>query len=433
MFLAKKELKLRALLRDPVARLLFLNGLFVIIGYALANLTGKALVGTVSNIKNAFLFFSFIFLIFTNRVVMPGRFFSSGYIPVIFGLLIFYVSIGSGTDPDGFFRTLTFFVPLLYVYLSLSYLISVYGIQTVLKGLHWSLVLIYCIPLLNYIFSGGRITDTNIYGPGGEEQAFASNNYGWSATMYILSFLFVWKDINLKKYIKVFFSLLLPVAIVLFFTSANRASWLSFAVAMIPFFFKYDAMHIKYKIAGIIVMLGFISYLLADPNSAINFAKSKTQKQEQSGEFRFETAQVMFDKFNKEPTLWITGVGMFNFELLKNADLLKGYHNSYYEILFGAGIPLFLVFLSFMVYRPLLRYVKYYSKYTLLLPPLMILPFFESDLTGGQFLFFPWFTFILLLNVKPKFWNRETFKASIKHLETHNSDLEINETNHSII
>ncbi len=433
MFIAKSELKLRSLLRDPVARLLFLNALFVIIGYALANLTGKALVGMVSNIKNAFLFLSLIFLIATNRVVMPGRFFSSGYIPLIFGLLIFYVSIGSGTDSDGFFRTLTFFVPLLYIYLSLSYLVSVFGTETILKGLHWSLLLIYCIPLLNFIIAGGKITDTNIYGPGGEEQAFASNNYGWSATIYILSFLFVWKDIKLKVYSKIFFALLLPVAIALFFASANRASWLSFAVAMIPFFFKYNAMHLKYKIAGIVIMLGFISYLLADPNSSLNFAKTKTQRQEQSGEFRFETAQVMFDKFNNEPTLWITGVGMFNFELLKNEDLLKGYHNSYYEILFGAGVPLFLVFLSFMVYRPLKRYVKYYSRYTLLLPPLIILPFFESDLTGGQFLFFPWITFMLLLNVRPKFWNRETYQVSINHLESDKSDLNINETNHSVI
>lgn len=433
MFLVKKDLKLLALKKDPVARLLFLNGLFVIIGYALANLTGGALVTVVSIIKNIFLFFSFAFLIATGRVISPGRIFDSGFIPVIFGVLIFYASIGSGTTSDGFFRTLTFFIPLIYVYLSLSYLISVFGIRTIFLGLHWSLLFIYCVPLIFYIFSGGTITDTNIYGPGGEEQAFASNNYGWSATMYILSFLFVWKDINLKKYLKVFFGLLLPVAIILFFTSANRASWLSFAVAMIPFFFKYKAMHLKYKVAGIIVIFGFISFLLADQNSSINFATTKTQKQEQTGEARFETAQIMFDNFNKESTLWVTGVGMFNFKMLKNKDLLRGYHNSYYEVLFGAGIPLFLVFLTFMVFRPLVRFIKYYAKYTLLLPPLMILPFFESDLTAGQFLFFPWFTFMLLLNAKTKFWNKETFLTSIKQPDIAHSYIEINETNHSIL
>ncbi|MGH2566034.1 MAG: hypothetical protein ACRDE5_16065, partial [Ginsengibacter sp.] len=161
MFLAKKDLKLIALKKDPIARLLFLNGLFVIIGYALANLTGGALVTVVSYIKNIFLFFSFAFLIVTGRVISPGRIFDSGFIPVIFGVLIFYASIGSGTNADGFFRALTFFIPLIYVYLSLSYLISVFGIRTIFFGLHWSLLVIYCVPLIFYIFSGGNITDTN--------------------------------------------------------------------------------------------------------------------------------------------------------------------------------------------------------------------------------------------------------------------------------
>lgn len=433
MLIPKEEVKLRALIRDPIARLLFLNGLFVIIGYALANLTGGAFVGMVSNIKNIFLFFSLAFLIITNRVINPGRIFDSGFVPIVFGILIFYVSIGTQTDSNGFFRTLTFFIPLIYVYLSLSYLISNFGIEIVLNGLHWSFLIIYSIPLIIYITSGGKITDINIYGGGNEEQAFASNNYGWSATMYILSFLFVWKDICVRKYAKIFFGILLPVAVILLFVSANRASWLSMAVAMVPFFFTYRALNIKYKLAGILVVFGFVSILLANPNSSINFAKNKTKTQENAGESRFETAQVMFDQFNEDKTQWITGIGMFNFALLKNKDVLHAYHNSYYEILFGAGIPLFIVFLSFMVFRPGVRFIKYYHKYSLLLPPLIIIPFFESNLTGGQFLFFPWFTFMLLLNAKTKFWNKETYAASVQKYKITDTDIIVNETNHSIV
>ncbi len=162
-------------------------------------------------------------------------------------------------------------------------------------GLHWSLLLIYCIPLLSYIFSGGKITHTNIYGPGNEDQLFASNNYGWSATVYILSFLFVWQDIKLKKLSKLFFGILLPVAIILFFTSANRASWLSMAVTMIPFLLSYKALHLKYKIAGVVVILGYISILLADPDSSINFARDRSHKQEQAGEERFKVAGIMYN------------------------------------------------------------------------------------------------------------------------------------------
>ena len=423
MFLAKNEFKLYFLVKDPVGRLLFLNAMFVISGYALTNLTGGLLTENISIFKNVFLFGCFIYLFYTNRIINPGGIFDSGFIPVIFGFLILYVSIGTGTDQKGFYKAFTFFVPFIYVYLSLSYLVFRFGIKTLLLGLQWGLLLIYSIPLLIYIFSGGKITETNIYGSGGQDQAFGSNNYGWSATIYILSYLFIWKDVQIKKYWKIFFGLLLLVAIILFFTSANRASWLSMGVAMIPFFFTYKKLNIKYKIAGVLIVLGFLSFLLADPDSSINYARNKTENQENVGEARFQTAQIMVDKFNEDYTLWLTGIGMFNFEVIRGNTKLSSYHNSYLEVLFGAGIMLFLVFLTFMVFRPLVRFVRYYSKYTLLLPPLMIIPFFESDLTGGQFLFFPWFTFMLLLNAKTKFWNKRTLKGTKTDTDILQSDM----------
>ena len=433
MFISDKELRLHALTRDRVAQLLFLNGLLVVLSYAFYGFTGGASVGVLLAFRNVVLFISIGYLVFTNKIISPGRIFNSGFIPVVFGILLFYVSIEMGPLEKSFGRILTFFIPFLYIYFSLSYIIANFGIKLTLKGLHYSLLLIYSIPLIVYIISGGSISDTNIYGGVGEDQMFAANQYGWSATIYILSYLFVWKDIQLKKYFKIIFGVLLPVAVLLFFTSANRTSWVSMAVAMIPFFVSYKQMHLKYKIVGILIVLGFISFLLADPNSSINFASEKSHKQEQTGEARFETAEIMFNHFNKEPILWLTGVGMFNFSVLKNKGVLKAYHNSYYEILFGAGSFLFLVFLSFIVFRPTIRYIKYYSKYTLLLPPLLIIPFFESVLTAGQLLFFPWFTFMLLMNAKIKYWNKETFKASSIKADILNTDPIINETNNPVL
>jgi|GEM_PF-576960 len=435
MFIAKEEKSLHALIKDPVARLLFLNGLFVIFSYALANLTGGGSIGSVRIFKNIFLFISLTYLIVTNKVRNPGHIFDSGFVPIVFGILIFYVSIGTGDVLDSFGRTLTFFVPFIYVYLSLTYLIANFGIQLFLNGLQYGVVIIYCVPLIIYILSGGKITDTNIYTQNANDQAFTANNYGWSATLYILSFLFVWKDVKLTKISKVVFGFFLPIAIVLFFTSANRTSWLSMSVAMIPFFFSYKAMHLKYKILIVLIILGFISILMSDPNSSLNFAKKKSDKQEQVGEERFIVAGIGRDYFNKEPTLWLTGIGMFNFSpILKNKSNLSSFHNSYYDILFAVGFPLFLLFLSFMVFKPIIRFIKYYSKYTLLIAPLMIIPFFESNLTGGQFLFFPWFTFMLLMNAKTKFWNKETFNASKKKREIiSDTDILINETNNPVL
>lgn len=403
MFIATGEFKLRALIKNPVARLLFLNSLFVIAGYALANFTGGISIGPIRIFKNVFLFISLAYLVFTRKIFNPWKVFDSGFVPIILGILLLYFSLESSVIADSLNKTLTFFIPFLYVYFSLSYLIVNFGIRLFLRGLHYGVLIVYSIPLITYIISGSSIATTNIYSTD-QGQLFASNNYGWSATLYILSYLFVWKDIKLKKIAKITFAILLLIAVILFFTSASRSSWLSMAITMVPFFLAYKGIHLKYKVAIIIIAVGLISFLLSDPNSSINFAKEKTEKQEKAGEARFEVAKIAYDGFNEEPTLWLTGTGLFDFSMVKNNQDFAGYHNSYWDVLFGAGIPLFLVFLSFMVFRPALRFIEYYYKYTLLFAPLLIIPFFESDLTGGQFLFFPWFTYMLLLNAKIKYW-----------------------------
>jgi hypothetical protein len=53
-----------------------------------------------------------------------------------------------------------------------------------------------------------------------------------------------------------------------------------------------------------------------------------------------------------------------------------------------------------MVFRPLkLLFYDLGGNYILIIP-LIIIPYFESNITGGQFLFFPWFILMLLLNAK---------------------------------
>ena len=64
-----------------------------------------------------------------------------------------------------------------------------------------------------------------------------------------------------------------------------------------------------------------------------------------------------------------------------------------------------------MIFRPFYYYAKYYSKYFLLITPFAIIPFFESNLTGGQFLFYPWFIFMLLFNIPP-YYDQKRLKAN---------------------
>ena len=143
-------------------------------------------------------------------------------------------------------------------------------------------------------------------------------------------------------------------------------------------------------------------YVANKENSAIDFLMKKNEMQLETGqEGRYIAAITMIEKFNEEPIRWFTGVGMFNYDFLKKSDsILKGYHNSYFEILFGGGVILFILFLYFMLIYPFRVFWQKTLHYSLLFFPLTIIPFFESDLTAGQFLFFPWFSYILILNAK---------------------------------
>jgi O-antigen ligase len=405
MLLSQEETELKKITKDWVAQLLFVNGFIVIISYGLAFMTDKASVGAMLIVKSLFLLFSFSFLILKKKIVSPHLIFDSGNTPLFFCMVMVLFAMFTNDPNTSLDYVVKFAVPLLYVYYSISYLIAKYGIILTLKGIHWGILIIYSIPFIAFVFQGGNLTESNLYGyEEGSGDAFVSNHYGWSSTLYILSFIFVWKSIKLNITGRAFSIILLIIALFLLISSANRASWLSLIVLIVPFFNSYRGLSFKYKIVAILIVAAMVIYFIGDPNSGLNFAIEKSYAERETGESRFEVTDVVLDKNSEEPLRWILGNGLFNYDVLKGKTLLTAYHNSYWEILFGAGIPLFLIFMSFMFFRPFIRFFKYYSKFTLLIAPLIIIPFFEFNLAGGQFLFFPWFSYMFLLNAKVKFW-----------------------------
>ena len=147
----------------------------------------------------------------------------------------------------------------------------------------------------------------------------------------------------------------------------------------------------------------FFMQMKDQKESSINFLIAKNEKQFESKkmeERRLVVAEYSFNYFMNNPGLWLTGVGLFNHDFIYGVTNLGGYHNSYWEILFGGGILIFILFLNVMVFRPVYSYFKYTGNFSLFIFPLIIIPFFESNLNGGQFLFFPWFTFMLLMNIR---------------------------------
>ena len=83
-------------------------------------------------------------------------------------------------------RTLTFLIPLVYIWLSMSLLIYRYGQKEVLNLLSGMIMIIYAIPMLSYIVFGGGFSGESIYGES-EGQVFVSNHFGWSAALFLIS------------------------------------------------------------------------------------------------------------------------------------------------------------------------------------------------------------------------------------------------------
>ena len=68
-----------------------------------------------------------------------------------------------------------------------------------------------------------------------------------------------------------------------------------------------------------------------------------------------------------------------------------GVHNSYGELFYGSGILAFLYFFWHFTIIPVKIYFLNFSRTFFSFLGIILIPFFESNLTGGQFLFYPWF------------------------------------------
>ena len=387
-----------------ISRLLFFNMFLVVFGYGLAVLTDGASVGPMAGFKLVVIAISYLFTIKYKGNAKLSSVFDSGRTPILFGIFILLSTLWSNSFGRSLQNAIVLVFPMIYIYTSVFIMVKNYGMRKTLYLFHKMLIWTFCIPLVAYILTTPSLGDSNIYGYE-EGQAFVSNHYGWASAILILTLLGIYHRIRKN----IFFTILGLIAILLSFylilISASRSSMVSLALGLGIFILSYRGAGRLLKISIVIAGILTISYLLADPESGINLALKRTDTQQEVGERRWWSTDVMLDLFQDKPHLWLVGVGFFDHnELITSSVELEGYHNSYWEVLFGAGAPLFLVFASFMIFRPILNYWRYFSRWILLLPPFLLIPFFESNITGGQFLFFPWFTFMFILNVRKKYW-----------------------------
>lgn len=381
---------------------LSINAALVIIGYGLSVYTNGATIESVKILKSFMLLISAIGLIKSmslNKKSIPSP--SVVYI-LVFCFWVFLTSFFAENVLFSIKTASGFLAPFVYIYVALHNLLVKYDIYSLLRAFIKSMNLIYAIPVLTYVLSGAGFEQVNIYGQSSlAGQIFVSNQYGWASTVFILSSIDILFTSRPRKLHRIFLFVFTVVALYITLVSGNRASWLSLILSMLIFVVRLKSIRLDFKILMMIIPIAGIIGFSKIPDSSLNTRLAITQAQFERGEERINTANKMIKYFNHDKILWLTGVGMFNYKIIANMPL-SNYHNSYLEVLFGGGIILFLMFISFMVLRPLYNYAKYYSKYYLLFSPLLIIPFFESNITGGQFLFYPWFIFMLLYNINPE-------------------------------
>ena len=396
--------------KDVVFRNLFINALLVILSYGAASLTALASNAIFQPIKVMFLFYSFFQI---KKIFFLNNITKKVY---VFGFLIL-VTVFFSVDPITSFKKFSTMVfPLIYISASINYLLNRYSIVTILCELTSIFRLIYVLPIISFIIFGGDLSLQSIYGD--TIGAFVSNHYGWSSYVFIISHIFLIKN-NYSKLIS-FWSLFLIIAFILLIVSGSRSSLLSLFLSL-SIWLWFSKINILSKVLLVSLSASFI-FVVLNSGSSDNFRQQKTSSQLEFynntnntnyknnsaslSDTRKSARDIGVITFLENPILIVTGLGFLKFNdgigkyfpIISKDYYRSGIHNSYLELFFGCGIFVFLYFLWHFTIRPLFIYIKYFKTNLLLyVGVVLIIPFFESNITGGQFLFYPWFILIFLL------------------------------------
>jgi len=390
-------IELKPILKNRNFKFLFINMFMVLFNYSAYTAFGGAFFSIIAQIKTLIFTISILVILKDNHL-SSYRISNTKYMYFIMVISILSTIIGANSFGP-LSKTLTFVIPFLYIIYCINYLTK-YGAYRLLIALSLIIMICYAIIPIYYLAYGSAISSSHIYGLA-EGEVFVSNHYGWASTIFILSSFTISKHLSIKKKYKIIILFFQIFSFLLLMNSACRSAILALSISLLYFIFKEKIVFYK-KLILYIFLISASVYLSLNEDSAFQFILERTERQiEEKEEGRYETFIVMKDKINAEPSKWIYGVGMFDYTVLSKVETkLKQYHNSYLELLFGGGIIVFSLFILLMIIRPFKVFWRKTGQYSLLIFPLVIIPFFESDLTAGQFLFFPWFAYMILLNAK---------------------------------
>jgi O-antigen ligase len=246
-------------------------------------------------------------------------------------------------------------------------------------------------------FYANPVVNRNLYGSdsiGG----FKANALGWASIAFFVTAIDLLlngkPNLRLRRFLiaAVFF------AVLALSSTGSRSSYICLALSLIILVVNSGKLSLVAKVIIALLITAVTAYQLAVPDSALNYRIEKSEKQLEEGEYRFKMAEVALDTMLENPELLLTGFGFDN--SIEGIARYTGItfklqtHNSYLELFITTGLFSFAFFMVFMVLNAVVKYVLFDIRRYIFLPTFMIIPFFESNLNAGQFLFFPWMTFM---------------------------------------
>lgn len=256
--------------------------------------------------------------------------------------------------------------------------------------------LAYFYPVTLMFALGIMFQTENIYGQ--TIGSYRTNVLGWACAFFILTGFDLYANLSIPKWMRVLFFITVLFSLWGIVLTGSRSSYASLALGTIVLVARSNRVSKGLKIGISICIIGFAYYIIDSPDSVVNLRAGYAEIRQQRGEVRFKLAETATNAFLDNPILLFTGFGFDGFQKgLKyyagvKTDLAP--HNSYLEIFFSSGILAFIFFMFFFAGNALWKYLLFDSQYFVFFPMLLLVPYFESNLNAGQFLFFPWMTIL---------------------------------------
>jgi len=285
---------------------------------------------------------------------------------------------------------------LIYINYFIVYLFRKYDKETARLKLLQIFSFSYLYPVLGMYIFGNPLVQSDIYGE--DVGGFKSNVLGWASIVLFITTLDVLSNTQPKTNHKRLLIAITGLSLLALSVTGSRSGYLSLAVTLVIIIANSKRIAFSSKIFMCIATVGLTYYMLNDPKSAINARIEKSEQQAKKGEVRLEMATLALRVLDDNPNLILTGFGYDNFrngiKAYTGIELELPSHNSYLELLTTTGAISFLFFFFCFFLNAVVQYILYDIRKFIFLPTLLIIPFFESNLNSGQFLFFPWMTFL---------------------------------------